>query len=175
MHDSVRSSPMDEVMIGRVVKPHGVRGETVVDATTDVPLERFAPGITVRGTQPGRTVTLTVKNARPHQGRLIVNWKEISDRTAAESLRGMRFFAPPRKNDDGEFYDHDLVGLTVMHQGALLGEVTEVQRLPGRRLLVITRRDGAESLVPLVKNFVPDIDLEEGRITITPPEGLLDL
>lgn len=147
----------------------------MVDATTDVPLERFAVGATVRGVQPGRELRLTVRQARPHQGRLLVRWAEVGDRTSAEGLRGMRFYAPPREHAEGEFYDHDLVGLAVHHEGSRLGEVSEVQRLPGRRLLVVARDDGGEALVPLVAQFVPEIDLEAGRLTITPPEGLLDL
>ena len=82
-----------ELQIGRVIKPHGVRGEVVVDPTTDTPNQRYAAGQVLKGKQAGKELTLTVRSFRPHQGRLLVTFEEIADRTAAESLRGVRFFA----------------------------------------------------------------------------------
>ena len=81
----------DVVLIGRVIKPHGVRGEVVVDATTDDPFGRFAVGEVLCGKQAGKDTTVTVAAMRPHQGRLLVRFEEIGDRNAAETVRGMRF------------------------------------------------------------------------------------
>ncbi|MDO5455219.1 MAG: ribosome maturation factor RimM [Corynebacterium sp.] len=166
-----------ELMIGRVIKSHGIRGEVAVDVTTDEPEIRYAVGAELAGRQGNREQTLTVAAVRPHQGRLLVKFEEIPDRTAADSLRGMRFFAAPLEaedNDDG-FYDHELEGLRVLHEGADVGEVTGVLHNPSQDVLEVRLTDGTEALIPFVLAIVPEVDLEAGAVIITPPEGLLDL
>lgn len=198
---------MTELQIGRVIKPHGVRGEIVVDATTDDPDARFAVGTVLTGRQggrggEGREVTLTVKTVRPHQGRLLITVEEITDRNAAETLRGMRFFAPPVSDaDDDGFYDHELEGLRVLdcgpvdavtanaraYEGAVpepvdIGEVTGVTHGPAGTLLEVTVDEdtdlptaGETVLVPFRRAIVPIVDPDNGALVITPPEGLLEL
>ena len=101
---------------------------------------------------------------------------EITDRTSAESLRGMEFFAPADESDDDGYYDHDLEGLCVWHDGAEIGTVSGVVETINRSLLEITfADDDRTALVPFVDEFIAEVDLEAGTITITPPEGLLDL
>lgn len=164
-----------QLKIGRVVKPHGIRGEVVVELSTDAPEERFAVGAVIRGKQGATERELTVRAARAHQGRLLVAFEEVPDRTAAEGLRGMTFFAAPREDDDGGFYDHQLVGLRVVRDGAEIGEVCAVHPGPAHNLLELTLGDGNTALVPFVQAIVPTVDMAGGTITITPPEGLLDL
>jgi 16S rRNA processing protein RimM len=197
---------MTELQIGRVIKPHGVRGELVVDATTDDPDARFAVGTVLTGRQGGRAggreLSLTVKTVRPHQGRLLVTVEEIPDRTAAESLRGMRFFAPPVfDGDDDGYYDHELEGLRVLdcgpvdeetanaraYDGALpepvdIGVVSGVTHGPAGTLLEVTvdgdvdlPTAGETVLVPFRHAIVPIVDTDNGALVITPPEGLLEL
>lgn len=191
----------DLVQIGRVVKPHGVRGEVVVDATTDDPAGRFAVGEVLLGRQTGREHRLTVQAMRPHQGRLLVRFEEVPGRTEAEGLRGTRFFAEPVIDDEDAYYDHELVGLRVLDCGDVpaedaearayggaqpepvdIGEVAGVVRGPAHRLLEVVRDDdegGAAGertvLVPFVHAIVPIVDLDNGAIVITPPAGLLEL
>ena len=160
-----------ELHIGRVVKPHGVRGEVVVEPTTDAPEERFAPGTRLES----KRGPLTIAHARPHQGRLLVSFEEVPDRNAAEALRGTRFFAASREEDDGGFYDHELEGLEVVKDGERVGEVTAVNRNTRQALLVVGLEGGGEALVPFVEAIVPEVDLEAGRVVITPPDGLLEL
>ncbi|KAB1553070.1 MULTISPECIES: ribosome maturation factor RimM [Corynebacterium] len=191
-----------ELQIGRVIKPHGVRGEVVVDATTDMPEERFAPGTVLTGKQSGKEVQLTITSVRPHQGRLLVFFEEIPDRTAAESLRGLRFFAQPIVDEDEEaFYDHQLEGLRVLTCGAVdeetayarayegaqpepmdIGEITGVQHTPAGQLLEVTIDKDADLptagdvvLIPFRHAIVPIVDLDNEACVITPPEGLLEL
>ncbi|RSZ62064.1 ribosome maturation factor RimM [Corynebacterium hylobatis] len=185
-----------ELMIGRVIKSHGIRGEVVVDATTDEPELRFAVGEVLDGRQGNKQQELTVATVRPHQGRLLVKFEEVPDRTAADSLRGMRFMAAPLvpEDDDDAYYDHELIGLRVLNVGAVseeeanarayegaepepedIGEVTSVIRGPAHRLLEITLDAGGETTVPFVHAIVPIVDLDNEAIVITPPEGLLDL
>ena len=165
-----------ELLIGKVVKSHGIKGEVAVEVLTDDPGERFVVGEVLTGRQPGKERELTIKTLRPHQNRLLMSFEEVPDRTQADSLRGMQFFAPPleREDDSEEFYDHELIGLKVIHEGREVGEVTGVMDTPNRKILEIDY-DGREVLVPFVIDFVPEIDLGEQTLTITPPEGLLDV
>ena len=191
----MNDSSQHEVQIGRVIKPHGVRGEVVVDATTDDPDGRFAVGTVLEGRQTGKTLELTVKAVRPHQGRLLVTFEEIPGRTEAESLRGLRFYADPVIDEDEEaYYDHELIGLRVLNVGAVseeeaharsyegvqpepedIGEITGVVRGAAHRILEVSLDDADEALIPFVHAIVPIVDLDNEAVVITPPEGLLDL
>lgn len=176
--------------IGRVVRPHGVRGEVVVEVTTDEPDQRFAPGATVvaepSGPPPADPAawrvppTLTVVAARPHQGRLIVEFDGIADRNLAEALRGVLLRVDSETltspADPEEFRDHQLVGLAaVTPAGESLGSVARVEHGAASDLLVLDRPDGGTALVPFVRAIVPEVDLAVGRVVVDPPPGLLDL
>lgn len=165
-----------ELMIGRVIKSHGIRGEVSVEVTTDDPEGRFAVGQVLDGRQGNREVELTVKSSRPHKGRLLLTFDEIPDRTAADQLRGTKFFAEPAEDEDDEgFYDHELEGLRIIHEGRDIGEVTGIAHTVNRVILEVTLEGGKEVLIPFVEEIVPEVDLEAGTATITPPEGLLEL
>ena len=165
-----------EMLIGRVVKSHGVRGEVAVELLADESEDHNVVGEVLTGRQTGKEIQLTVKTVRPHQRRLLVSFEEVPDRTLADSLRGMKFFAEPleREEDSDEYYNHELIGLKVHHDGNEVGEVTGVMDAPNRKILEIDYK-GKEVLVPFVMEFVPVIDLDEGYLEITPPEGLLDV
>lgn len=164
-------------MIGRVVKSHGIRGEVSVESTTDEPEIRFAVGEILNGRQANKEQALTVKSVRPHKGRLLMTFEEIPDRTAADTLRGLRFFAEPLERDDAEegFYDHELEGLKIVHDGSEIGVVTGVMHTVNRAILEVELDGGKEAMIPFVEEIVPEVDLEAGTATITPPEGLLEL
>lgn len=164
-------------MIGRVVKSHGIRGEVVVELTTDEPEIRFALGEILHGKQGKKEHELTIKSTRMHQGRMLIKFEEIPDRTQADSLRGTKFWAAPLENDEGEegFYDHELEGLKIIHNGEEVGVVTGVMHGPAGEILEVALNDKKEALIPFVHAIVPEVDLGAGTATITPPEGLLDL
>ncbi|WP_048589047.1 ribosome maturation factor RimM [Corynebacterium pseudotuberculosis] len=166
-----------ELMIGRVVKSHGIKGEVAVEVTTDDPDIRFAVGEVLNGKQGKKEHRLTISTGRVHQGRLLIKFEEIPDRTAADSLRGTQFFAEPLKNDDGDegFYDHELEGLAVIQEGEKIGEVTGVMHGPAGEILEVKLTEGKQVLIPFVHAIVPEVNLEEGTCTITPPDGLLEL
>lgn len=168
-----------QLLIGKVVKSHGVKGEVAVEVTTDDPDIRYAVGEVLHGKQAGKEVDLTIASVRPHQKRLLVTFEEIPDRTAADSLRGMQFFAEPLERDEesDEYYDHELIGLRVRldsSEGDEIGEVTGVMTTPNRKILEVDYT-GKEVLIPFVMDIVPEVDLEEGYLVATPPEGLLEL
>lgn len=170
-----------ELVVGRIVRVHGIHGEVVVELRTDDPDARFAPGSTLRtdpaGPQGGQR--LTVRAARWHQGRLLVRFAELADRSAAESWRGaLLVVAVPdgqRSADPDEFYDQQLAGLDVVTvDGQSVGVVSAVLHLPGQDVLDV-RAGSAQILIPLVSAIVPEIDIAGRRILIDPPPGLLDV
>jgi 16S rRNA processing protein RimM len=165
------------LLVGQVARPHGIRGE--VEVTTDEPTRRFLAGSAL-STEPGGAGPLVVEAARPHQGRLIVAFAGVPDRSAAEALRGVQLYVDsadlPPPTDPDEYHDFQLVGLAAVDgAGAALGEVVAVEHGPAADLLVLRRPGGARALVPFVKAIVPVVDLDAGRVVLTPPEGLLDL
>lgn len=164
-------------MIGRVVKSHGIRGEVSVESTTEEPEIRFAVGEVLTGRQANKERQLTIKSVRPHKGRLLMTFEEVPDRTEADTLRGLRFFAEPLDSDDEDegFYDHELEGLKVVLDGEEIGEVTGVMHTVNRAILEVKLAGGKEAMIPFVEEIVPEVDLEAGTATITPPEGLLEL
>jgi 16S rRNA processing protein RimM len=168
-------------MVGRIVKPHGVRGELVVDVRTDSAELRFAAGsvlfVTARDGSAVRPLTVTA--ARPHSGRLLVFFDGVAGREAADELRGVVLSANavdlPDIEDPDEFYDHQLEGLAVVTvAGAAVGTVREVLHGAGGDLLAIDRGPGDEVLVPFVHQIVPEVDVPGRRIVIDPPPGLLE-
>lgn len=168
-----------QLVIGRVGRAHGIRGDVAVEVRTDDPDTRFEAG-SVLATDPAERGPLTVAGARWHSGRLLVRFDGVNGRDAAEALRGTLLVVDsadlPPLDDPDEFYDHELLGLAaLLPDGSTLGEVTDVVHGAGGDLLVIARPDGRETLVPFVGAVVPTIDLGAGHLRVDPPEGLLDL
>jgi 16S rRNA processing protein RimM len=174
------STPTSEVVVGRVAKAHGIRGELTVDIHTDEPDLRFAIDTALRARlRDGTQRPLTVAAARPHGDRLLVRFAEVPTRDVAESLRGALLLVdvadlPPSRDPD-EFYDHELEGLAaVLADGTTVGTVLEVVHGPGGDLLAVTLPDGHEALVPFARAIVPEVDVAGGRVVLDPPEGLLE-
>jgi 16S rRNA processing protein RimM len=168
-----------QLVVGRIGRAHGIKGDVFVDVRTDDPDLRFAAG-SVLHTDPAEVGPLTVESARNHSGKLVVAFAGIADRNAAETLRGVRLVIDsedlPPTDDPDEFHDHELVGLRVEFvDGALLGQVIEVVHGPAGDLLAVDRGEGRETLIPFLREFVPEVDVRAGRLVVTPPEGLLDL
>ncbi len=169
-----------QLVVGRVGRPHGLRGEVTVEVRTDDPDQRFAPGSSLT-TVPADRGPLTVAGSRWHSGRLLVQFDGYADRDAADTIRDTLLaidsdeLAPLA--DPEAFYDHDLIGLTVVTvAGEQVGAVADVLH-HGQDLLVIDGagpRSGAQILVPFVAALVPQVDVAGGRLVIDPPPGLLD-
>jgi 16S rRNA processing protein RimM len=178
-----------QLVVGRVGRAHGIRGEVSVLVRTDDPGRRFAPG-SVLATDPAALGPLTVGSVRWHLGRLLVRFDGLADRTQAEGLAGALLLVDSANvgtpDDPDEFNDHDLIGLAaVTVAGERVGTVTDVLH-HGQDLLVITSGAGGatgaggaagaggETLVPFVRSIVPEVDLAAGRLVLDPPPGLLD-
>lgn len=177
------ASSTDALLVARIGKPHGLRGEVTVQTHTDDPEGRFVPG-TVFATEaaPGTGVprALTLATARKHRETWLLGFEEIPDRTGAESLRGTRLLldveAAAEAEDDEGWYEHDLVGLAVVDpSGAALGEVTGLVVGAAQDLLEVRLADGRDALVPFVEAIVTDVDVDAGRVVVDAPGGLFDL
>jgi 16S rRNA processing protein RimM len=172
-----------ELVVGRVVKPHGVTGELVVEVRTDDPDTRFAAGSVLRGrpARGGSTRTYTIESVREHGNKLLVRLAGVTDRDAADAIRQTLFYIDsadlPELEDPDEFYDHQLEGLTVRTvDGADVGTVAEVLHTSGGELLAVRPEDGSgEVLVPFVSAIVVSVSLADKIIQIDPPDGLLEL
>ena len=171
-----------DLVVGRVVKAHGITGEVVVEVRTDDPDTRFAPGTQLRA-QPrggGPAKAYVVDSAREHSGKLLVRLSGVGDRNAAEALRGSVFLVDtddlPPIDDPDEFYDHQLEGLRVVTaDGHVVGNVNEVLHTAAGELLSVTSETGAEVLVPFVSAIVTEVSLQSKTIEIDPPDGLLEI
>jgi len=173
-----------EVVVGRIGRAHGVKGEVSVEPRTDEPDRRFvrgavlitrtAPGVA----SPGAPATVTVRATRRHQSRLLVSFEEVGDRTQADAVRGLLLAVevdPAESPEDPEeFYDHQLVGLRVETTGGThVGEVAEVLHSPAQDLLSIRGAEQQEILVPFVHRFVPVVDVPGGRVLVEDVPGLI--
>ncbi|MFP5218684.1 MAG: ribosome maturation factor RimM [Actinomycetes bacterium] len=171
----------DLVVVGRVGRPQGVRGEVTVEVRTDAPDERFVPGAVLL-TEPADRGPLTVAQARDHSGRLVLTFDGVDDRSAAEALRDTLLLVDVRTlapiEDPDEFHDWQLRGLVAETGGGEpAGVVVDVLHLPHGDVLVLRVDDGGhgrEVLVPFVRDIVPVVDVAAGRVVLTPPEGLME-
>jgi 16S rRNA processing protein RimM len=169
-----------QLVVGRILRPHGVRGELAVDVRTDDPGLRLAAGA-VLATEPSTAGPLTIARTRWHSGRLLVQFEGCNDRSDAEQLRGVLLVVDSAELEDvtdpDEFRDHQLIGLAVLTMdGQPVGEVTDVLHY-GQDLLVVAgrgERAGAEIMIPFVSAIVPEVDVAAGLVRVDPPPGLLD-
>ncbi|MEV5597630.1 ribosome maturation factor RimM [Streptomyces sp. NPDC052496] len=167
-----------QLVVARIGRAHGIKGEVTVEVRTDEPELRLAPGA-VLATDPATVGPLTIETGRVHSGRLLLRFEGVRDRTGAEALRNTLLIAEvdPEEvpEDPEEFYDHQLIDLDVVtRDGTEVGRIAEISHLPYQDLLVVRRPDGSEILIPFVSEIVPDIDLAEQKAVIDPPPGLLD-
>ncbi len=170
-----------EVVVGRIGKPHGLRGEVTVDVRSDEPDRRFHVGARL-GAQPPRGSAfghdlMTVRRTRWHQSTLLVTFDELPDRDAAEAARGVVLravvAADETPDDPDEFYDHQLEGLAAYDvDGTHLGEIAGLVH-GAQDLLRVRTGDGREALVPFVAALVPEVDLAGGRVVIADRPGLV--
>lgn len=163
-----------KLTVARIGRPHGLKGEVTVELHTDIPEVRLAVGEQFE-TAPVEVGPLTVAAVRTQSGRWYVRFEELADRDAAEKARGAELLIDGDESDeDDAWFVHELVGLTAIRpSGEKLGKVTDLLSMPAQDLLVVREPDGHEAMVPFVNDFVPEVDVAGGTVTLTPPYGLL--
>ena len=169
----------DDVVIARIVKARGIKGEVACDILSDFP-ERFESRDPVTLSLPGgKRLRLTIENNWFHKGRVVLKFEGYDTMSAAEKLVGASVLIaesaqPPLET--GEFYEHEIVGSRVTSPGGrLVGQVARLMRTGGTDLLVVEGADGREHLIPFTDEICTDVDVKAKVISITPPAGLLDL
>ncbi|MFJ6823555.1 ribosome maturation factor RimM [Streptomyces niveus] len=167
-----------QLVVARIGRAHGIKGEVTVEVRTDEPELRLGPGA-VLATEPASTGPLTVETGRVHSGRLLLRFAGVGDRTGAEALRNTLLIAEvdpqDMPEDPDEYYDHQLMDLdVVLADDTEVGRITEITHLPSQDLFIVERPDGTEVMIPFVEEIVTEIDLVEQRAVIDPPPGLID-
>jgi 16S rRNA processing protein RimM len=175
------SGQEDHLIVARVRRPHGVRGEILIALDTDRPKQVFRTGRTLHladtwGVPTGATTR--VEKMRPITGGAILTLEGVATREKAEALRGHALLiaaseAQPAAAD--EVHYRDLVGLTARADGAEIGTVQDLLEIDPGLLLVVRGAGGREILIPFVKEMIAGVDLAARRLDLTLPEGLLEL
>lgn len=180
-----RSGARNQLRVGRLVKAHGLKGGLKVELYTDDPTGRFVPGaeftLQVPEASPWHGKTVTVRDYRVMNGQSVVFFNDVDDRNQAETLVRAILWIDHSDDEEPEedaWYDHQLVGLDVVRDNAVIGRIVRVDHLPAQDLLIVrlTGRTDAddEIMVPFVSAIVPTVDLAAGRVIVTPPAGLFE-
>lgn len=167
-------------IIGQVTKPHGLRGDVTVRIESDFPAFLLSRERLWRETPRGHE-PLAVTRAREHKGQLVFAFEEVPGRNEAEELRGEYLYLPEEEaaeafaDDEDFFYNSDLMGLRVIDadSGTELGKVAGVLETPGSNLLDV--RGLQAFMLPFHRDLIASVDLEQGRLLVRPPEGLIEL
>ena len=165
-------------LVGQIARPHGIRGQVIVNLESDFPGDRFVPGAELFVQRGHDIQTLRLTTVRFHSGRPVVGIEGVDDMNAAQGLAGLELRVPaadlaPLPPDT--FYRHDLVGCQVETvDGTVVGPVVRVEGTIGDSRLVVGSSRG-EVLIPLVQTICPTIEPARKRIVIAPPEGLLEV
>ncbi|WP_243064605.1 ribosome maturation factor RimM [Humibacter sp. RRB41] len=170
--------PKAQLRVGRLTKAHGLKGAIKLELFTDDPERRFVPGAEFSLQVPtgskwhGKTLTLT--ELRWYNGHAVGFFEGVADRTEAESLiKAILWVDQDDSVEEDAWYDHQLVGLSVLRDGIEVGTVARVDHLPAQDLLAVKTPSG-EVLVPFVSAIVPEVDIQAGTVIVTPPLGLFE-
>jgi len=176
----VAEAPKTQLRVGRLTKAHGLKGAIKLELYTDDPERRFTPGaefsLQVPKESPWHGKHLVLRELRWYNGHPVGFFEGVDDRTAAETLIKAILWVDQSDDEAGEpdaWYDHQLIGLAVVRDGERIGEVVHVDHLPAQDLLIV-KASGREVMVPFVSAIVPEVDVEAGTLTVTPPAGLFE-
>lgn len=170
-----------QLRVGRLTKAHGLKGAIKVEMYTDDPGRRFVPGavftLQVPTSSSWHGKTLELVELKWFNSHAVAFFKDVPDRSAAETLLKAILWIDQdldeAPTEEDAWFDHQLVGLSVMRDGVKVGTISLVDHLPAQDLLHVTT-DGGTVLVPFVKAIVPAVDISAGTLTVTPPPGLFE-
>ena len=168
----------DMVLVGRIARAHGNRGQVIVDPATDFPEQRFKTGSVLHARRGVVTESMTVENVRFHRGRPVIGFAGIDTMDAAEALAGTELrvgIDALQPLPAGAYYHHDLIGCAVFTpHGDTIGGVRGVEGDGAASRLVVECANG-DVLIPMVEGICVAIDIAGRKIVVEPPDGLLDL
>jgi 16S rRNA processing protein RimM len=168
----------DMVLVGRIARAHGNRGQVIVDPATDFPEERFRAGSVLSIRRGNTTESVTVAHVRFHRGRPIIGLAGIDTMNAAQALAGTELrvgIDALQPLPAGSYYHHDLIGCAVVTpHGTTLGRVRSVDGVGAGSRLVVENTVG-DVLIPMVEGICVAVDVAARQIVVALPEGLLDL
>ena len=170
-----------QLRVGRLTKAHGLKGALKIELYTDEPERRFVPGaefsLQVPTSSKWHRKTLRLADFKVFNGNPVGFFEGIDDRSEAETLVKAVLWveqdATELPSEPDAWYQHQLANLEVWRDGVMVGRIARIDPMPAQDLLVIANGD-AEVLLPFVRAFVPVVDLQRGRIEITPPGGLFE-
>lgn len=174
-----RNQGKNQLRVGRLVKAHGLKGGLKLELYTDNPEGRFTPGagftLQVPEASPWHGKQITVREYRVMNGNPVVFFEDVDDRDAADSLvRAILWIDQDADEvEDDAWFDHQLVGLDVVRDDTVIGRVIRVEHFPAQDLLIVKAGED-EVMVPFVAAIVPTVDVQEGRVIVTPPPGLFE-
>jgi len=178
--DVAAATRPQQLRVGRLTKAHGLKGALKLELYTDDPERRFVPGavfsLQVPEESPWHGRTLAFRELRWYNGQPVGFFEGVDDRTAAEGLVKAILWVDQPVDEEPEpdaWYDHQLIGLAVVRDGERIGRVSHVDHLPAQDLLIVKTTHG-DVMVPFVSAFVPEVDVEGGTLTVTPPPGLFE-
>jgi 16S rRNA processing protein RimM len=177
----VSTEETTQLRVGRLTKPHGLKGALKLELFTDTPETRFVSGaeftLQVPETSEWHGKTLTLAELRWYNGHPVGFFEGVLDRTGAESLVKAILWVDQDltelPDEDDAWYHHQLIGLRVERDGVPVGTVARIDHLPAQDLLAVATPTG-EVLVPFVSALVPSVDIEAGVVVVTPPAGLFE-
>lgn len=168
----------DMALVGRIARPHGLKGQVVINPETDFVEQRFARGAVVWTKSSGGEQQLTVASVRVQNGRPVVGFVGFDRIEDVEGLAGQELRVPEdalQPLEANTYYEHQLVGCVVETTGGtVVGEIAKVEGGAGGSRLVVDGPRG-EILIPFAVDICVDIDVAQKKIRINPPEGLLEL
>ncbi|KKX99104.1 MULTISPECIES: ribosome maturation factor RimM [Microbacterium] len=174
-----RNQGKNQLRVGRLVKAHGLKGGLKLELYTDNPEGRFVPGagftLQVPEASPWHGKEITVREYRVMNGNPVVFFQDVEDRDAADSLvRAILWIDQDvDEAEDDAWFDHQLVGLEVVRDETVIGRVVRVEHFPAQDLLIVKAGED-EVMVPFVSAIVPTVDVQAGRVIVTPPPGLFE-
>ena len=167
----------DLILVGRVARAHGIKGQVIVNPETDFAEQRFRKGESLFVGSEDAPAARQIRDVRFHQGRPVIRFEGVETMNDAEALAGAELWVEAAARDplpDHMFYRHDLVGCDVVDRGGRpVGTVTAVEGAIERSYLIVQGSRG-EVMIPLRVEMVT-VDLPAKRITVDPPEGLLEV
>lgn len=165
--------PPEQLVVGRIARPHGVRGALVVDPVSRV-IESLRPGSIVFIGELERTFEIV--NIRPHRKRYLVAVEGIDDRNQADEYRDLEVklsYEEGAPLDEHEYYYWQILGMTVdTEQGEQLGEVIDIIETGANDVYIIRSSSGDDLLIPAIEDVILKVDLEANRMRVRLLPGL---